>query len=154
MAHGINATVIEVDPVVYKFATKYFGFPSPNHVIIQDAITFVEKSKVTDQDRRTYDYIIHDVFTGGAEPVELFTQEFLQGLSDMLSADGVIAIVSAFNKCYLNGEDADAVRIMPGIFSVHQPATLSGPSSPFFQHVDCTERMPILQVRPLKDVKN
>lgn len=149
MAHGINTTVIELDPVVYKFATKYFGFPSSHNVMIQDAIKFVESSKAIDEDRRTYDYIIHDVFTGGAEPVELFTQEFLQGLSDMLNADGVIAIVSAFEKFDLIGADTDAVRIMPGIFSVRQPATLSEPSSRFFQHVGCTERMPILQVRPL-----
>lgn len=45
-------------------------------------------------ERKIYDYIIHDVFTGGAEPVELFTEEFLRGLSDSLSIDGVIAIAS------------------------------------------------------------
>jgi hypothetical protein len=39
-----------------------------------------------------YDYIIHDVFTGGAEPVDLFTLEFLSGLHQMLKPDGVIAI--------------------------------------------------------------
>lgn len=41
-----------------------------------------------------YDYMIHDVFTGGAEPIELFTLEFLVGLSDLLKWDGVIAIVN------------------------------------------------------------
>ena len=154
MAHGINTTVIELDPIVYKFATKYFGFPSSHNVIVQDAITFVENSKAIEEDRRTYDYIVHDVFTGGAEPIELFTQEFLQGLSDMLNADGVIAVVSAFNELYIIGEDADYVRIMLVIYSVRQPATLSGPSSRFFQHVGCTERTPILQVRPLTGVRN
>ena len=29
----------------------------------------------------------------GAEPIELFTQEFLEGLSNLLKPDGVIAIV-------------------------------------------------------------
>jgi hypothetical protein len=37
------------------------------------------------------------VFTGGAEPVDLFTLEFLQGLGDLLKPDGVIAIVSRSN---------------------------------------------------------
>ena len=43
--------------------------------------------------RSTYDYIIHDVFTGGAEPIDLFTREFIMGLSDLLTPDGIIAIV-------------------------------------------------------------
>ena len=45
-------------------------------------------------ERKMYDYIIHDVFTGGAEPVELFTEEFLRGLGNSLSVNGVIAIAS------------------------------------------------------------
>ena len=154
MAHGINTTVIELDPVVYQFATKYFGFPSSQNVMIQDAIKFVENTKAIGEDRRTYDYIIHDVFTGGAEPVELFTQEFLQGLSDILDADGVIAIVSAFEKVSQISEKADRCRITPGIFSVRQPDTLSGPSSRFFQHVGCTERTPSRQIQRLTGVKN
>ena len=41
----------------------------------------------------TYDYIIHDVFTGGAEPLDLFTVEFLTDLASLLDPDrGVIAI--------------------------------------------------------------
>lgn len=35
-----------------------------------------------------------DVFTGGAEPIELFTYEFLTDLSNLLKSDGTIAIVS------------------------------------------------------------
>jgi hypothetical protein len=37
---------------------------------------------------------VHDVFTGGAEPVDLFTLEFLQSLGRVLKPNGVIAIVS------------------------------------------------------------
>lgn len=43
----------------------------------------------------SYDYIVHDVFTGGAEPLALFTLEFLQGLSALLKPEGVVAIVSS-----------------------------------------------------------
>ncbi|KOS22691.1 hypothetical protein ESCO_003816 [Escovopsis weberi] len=45
----------------------------------------------------TFDYIVHDVFTGGAEPVDLFTLEFLQNLHNLLSDDGAIAINYAGN---------------------------------------------------------
>ena len=93
IAHGVHTTTVEIDPVVHDFATKYFNLPSNHTSIIGDATVFVERvRKAPGHD--TYDYIIHDVFTGGAEPVELFTEEFLLGLSDLLSKDGVIAIVS------------------------------------------------------------
>ena len=78
---------------MYNFAIKYFGLP-PNHIpVIEDAITFVETARQLGRQREHYDYIIHDVFTGGAEPAALFTTDFLTGLSHLLKADGVIAIV-------------------------------------------------------------
>ena len=90
--HGINTSIIEIDPVVHRFALKYFHLP-PNHIdVIDDAFKFVDRRKVAQPG--TFDYIIHDVFTGGGEPLELFTVEFLGGLSALLKSDGVIAIVS------------------------------------------------------------
>lgn len=81
---------MEIDPVVHEFASKYFKLP-PNHkAVIDDAVSYTQGLAETDQ---RYDYIIHDVFTGGAEPLPLFTLEFLQGLNTLLKPDGVIAIV-------------------------------------------------------------
>ena len=40
----------------------------------------------------TYDYIIHDVFTGGVEPLNVFTENFLGHLKRLLTEDGTIAI--------------------------------------------------------------
>ncbi|KAG9249957.1 S-adenosyl-L-methionine-dependent methyltransferase [Emericellopsis atlantica] len=89
VTHGIDTTVVEIDPVVHEFAAKYFDLKENNPPVLVDAVShtagLVEQGK-------TYDYIIHDVFTGGAEPVDLFTLEFLQGLSDLLTPDGVVAI--------------------------------------------------------------
>jgi spermidine synthase len=76
--------------VVYKFALQHFNFPRNHTAVIDDAITFVETAR---QESKHYDYIIHDVFTGGVEPVQLFTWEFMQGLNALLKDDGVIAIV-------------------------------------------------------------
>ncbi|OAL43712.1 hypothetical protein IQ07DRAFT_551744 [Pyrenochaeta sp. DS3sAY3a] len=90
IAHGINTTIVELDPVVHHYATKYFGL-SPNHTaVIDDAVSYVAAKSVSNP--ASFDYIIHDVFTGGAEPVALFTTEFMQGLSDLLSPNGVVAI--------------------------------------------------------------
>lgn len=87
--HGIDTTVVEIDPVVYNFAVQYFKFP-PNHTaVIDDATVFVETAR---HESKKFDYIVHDVFTGGIEPVELFTLEFMQGLDALLEDDGVVAI--------------------------------------------------------------
>jgi len=90
IAHGINTSIIELDAVVHHFAVKHFSLPRNHTAYIGDAVTLVEKTKADKQ--AYYDYIIHDVFTGGAEPVDLFTFEFLSSLNEMLKLDGVIAI--------------------------------------------------------------
>jgi hypothetical protein len=90
IAHGINTTIVELDPVVHHYATKYFNL-SPDHTaVIDDAVTYVAEKSVTNPG--SFNYIIHDVFTGGAEPVYLFTSEFMQGLYSLLADDGVVAI--------------------------------------------------------------
>ncbi|KAH8808574.1 S-adenosyl-L-methionine-dependent methyltransferase [Xylogone sp. PMI_703] len=89
IAHGINTTIVEIDPVVHEFATKYFDLPPKHTAVIEDAVTYASE---TAQTSRKFNYIIHDVFTGGAEPVDLFTFEFLQDLKAMLTPQGVIAI--------------------------------------------------------------
>ncbi len=81
---------MEIDPVVHEFAKRYFDLKENNQPAIADAVKYTAGLV---EARKTYDYIIHDVFTGGAEPLELFTLEFLQGLSDLLKPNGVIAIV-------------------------------------------------------------
>ena len=88
--HGVNTTIMELDPVVHEFAIKYFNFPHNHNHYIGDAIHAVTTANSTEAN--SYDYIIHDVFTGGAEPAELFTTEFLSGLHMLLKPDGVIAI--------------------------------------------------------------
>ncbi|KAL5357577.1 S-adenosyl-L-methionine-dependent methyltransferase [Aspergillus floccosus] len=91
ITHGIETTIVEIDPVVHKFAMDYFHLPSNHIAAIEDAASFVKRAQESANPAQ-YDYIVHDVFTGGAEPVELFTLEFLQGLNSLLKDDGVIAI--------------------------------------------------------------
>lgn len=89
--HGINTTIVELDPVVHEFATKYFELPANHTAHLTDAVPWVDR--ISKSQPESFDYIIHDVFTGGAEPTPLFTLEFLQGLSNLLKEDGSIAIV-------------------------------------------------------------
>lgn len=97
IAHGINTTIVEIDPVVLDYATEYFGL-SPNHnAVVANAVTYM--SDVANSTEERYDYIIHDVFTGGAEPLDLFTHEFMTNLHAALKPDGVIAIVGLCFYC-------------------------------------------------------
>ncbi|KAL2021243.1 hypothetical protein VTK56DRAFT_7322 [Thermocarpiscus australiensis] len=91
VAHGIDTTVVELDPVVHRFASKYFHLPSNHTAVIEDAVSYTSRLASNESETR-FDYIIHDVFTGGAEPIALFTLEFLQDLSTLLKPEGVIAI--------------------------------------------------------------
>ncbi|KAK4961911.1 hypothetical protein LTR10_002404 [Elasticomyces elasticus] len=90
MAHGIDTTIVELDPVVHEYATKYFGLPKQHKAVLQDAVTWVSGEAAGNTTK--YEYIIHDVFTGGAEPLPLFTDSFLGGLRSLLKPNGVIAI--------------------------------------------------------------
>ncbi|KAK7931504.1 Spermine/spermidine synthase [Apiospora marii] len=90
IAHGIDTTIVEIDPIVYEYAVKYFGLPANHTAVIEDAVSYTARAAVEEPEH--YDYILHDVFTGGAEPIPLFTLEFLQSLNALLKPDGVIAI--------------------------------------------------------------
>ncbi|KAI1272084.1 S-adenosyl-L-methionine-dependent methyltransferase [Xylaria sp. FL0933] len=90
ISHGIETTIVEIDPVVYKFASKYFGLPSNHTAVIEDVVSWSQSNAASL--RENFDYIVHDVFTGGAEPVDLFTDTFLEGLKHMLKPNGVIVI--------------------------------------------------------------
>lgn len=76
--------------MVHFFATKYFALPTNHTAVLQDAVAWV--SAASQASTMQYDYIIHDVFTGGAEPLPLFTSEFLTDLRSLLLPNGVIAI--------------------------------------------------------------
>ncbi|KAK4502894.1 hypothetical protein PRZ48_006320 [Zasmidium cellare] len=91
VAHGIDTTVVELDPVVHKFATKYFALPANHTAVLQDAVSWVQ-NEVSAPEVKKYDYIIHDVFTGGTEPLALFNAQFLSNLRSLLTPNGIIAI--------------------------------------------------------------
>ncbi|KAI8938618.1 hypothetical protein NX059_004490 [Plenodomus lindquistii] len=90
IAHGVNTTIVELDPVVHHYATKYFSLSSNHTAVIDDAVSYVSEKSISNPG--SFDYIMHDVFTGGAEPVALFTTEFMQGLYDLLTPEGSVAI--------------------------------------------------------------
>ncbi|KAI5306566.1 hypothetical protein KEM56_000261 [Ascosphaera pollenicola] len=90
--HGIDTTVVEIDPGVVDLAKKHFHLPEKNlNIVVGDAADFVDNA-LRPGETTQYDYIVHDVFTGGVEPAALFTREFMQQLHVLLREDGVIVI--------------------------------------------------------------
>ena len=133
VAHGVNTTTVEIDPVVYEYAARFFDLaPNPN-AVTADAVSFVADARHTGLG---YDYIIHDVFTGGAEPVDLFTCEFLAGLRDLLTTDGSVAIVSPSASYVHMGSLVMEYRTTPETCSLHLPGSSSAPSAPSFRRVE------------------
>jgi len=90
--HGIETDIVELDPAVYQYAKEYFALPQNHTAYVEDAVGFVRRESSKGKEGKKYDYILHDVFTGGAVPASLFTLQVFTGLRDMLSDDGVIAV--------------------------------------------------------------
>ncbi|KAJ1956094.1 hypothetical protein IWQ62_005385, partial [Dispira parvispora] len=85
---GVLMDVVEIDPVVYRFARKYFDLQEPHQVYLQDGRAFIEHVAQNE----TYDYIFHDVFAGGSVPASLFSVEALEQVKRILKPDGVLAL--------------------------------------------------------------
>jgi Spermine/spermidine synthase domain len=82
----MNVSIVEIDPIVHQFAEEYFGLPRLT-VAYEDGRAFIERAG------EKWDYIVHDVFTGGSVPKHLFTAEMWSATKAVLSTDGVVAVV-------------------------------------------------------------
>ncbi|KAJ2714301.1 hypothetical protein H4R19_001802 [Coemansia spiralis] len=85
---NVRVDVVEIDPAVHEAAVRFFGLPrSLNAVHLMDGRRFIDEAPAA-----TYDYIVHDVFTGGSVPAALFSQSAVGQLRRILRADGVLAM--------------------------------------------------------------
>lgn len=95
----VHVNSVEIDPIVDAFAEKWFGLPRNNTLgltrHVMDAVVFVEESA------GGYDYIVHDVFSGGNVHPSLFSLAFLQKLKALLNPGGSLALVLPTNKISL-----------------------------------------------------
>lgn len=96
--HGISTTIVEIDPAVYNAARTFFGFtdPGPDKVFLEDARSWVATKRASIQAgnrEMRYDFVVHDCFSGGGVPEQLFTLEFWEDLKTILRPDGVVVVV-------------------------------------------------------------
>ncbi|KAK9464187.1 uncharacterized protein V1516DRAFT_669808 [Lipomyces oligophaga] len=102
LRHGLKVDIVELDPMVVQYAVDYFGFQmSQARVTVCDgayfihslAHTFIHRPDETQrEDLQKYDYIVHDVFTGGTIAPTMFTAELWQDVQHIMAPDGVLAV--------------------------------------------------------------
>ena len=84
---GTDVDVVEIDPILYQYALDYFKMPKPKNAYLQDARQFLEE-----RSQSVYDYILHDVFSGGVVSPYLFSIEALTLSKRLLLPDGVFVV--------------------------------------------------------------
>ncbi len=84
---NVPVTSVELDPVVFELAQKYFGIKDePNFTVANsDGRTFLKNSN----DR--YDVILIDAYRGPFVPFHLLTKEFYTLVKEHLAEGGVVA---------------------------------------------------------------
>ncbi|KAI8902711.1 S-adenosyl-L-methionine-dependent methyltransferase [Globomyces pollinis-pini] len=85
---GVKVDVVELDPIVSKYAKEFFELPEPRLTYLDDGRKYLDNLNKTEY----YDFILHDVFTGGLVPGQLFTVDALKIIKSSLKTDGVLAI--------------------------------------------------------------
>lgn len=83
---GCDVDVVEIDAVVTNFATRYFGLKGV-HTFVQNGVRYLQNA-----DGGIYDFVVHDVFTGGAVPVQLYTMDVWRNARRVMKEDGVLAV--------------------------------------------------------------
>ena len=99
-AAGVTVDVMELHKEVVHTAEAYFGWEPNGRVWAMDAVATVALLERTEPDIR-YDFILHDVCSGGAMAETLLSLHFLRKLSRLLADNGVIAIN------FFGGEDSN-----------------------------------------------
>lgn len=87
LPHGITSDVVEIDPIVVRYAQTYFGFTTAGIVSATDGRTFLNGAP-----HNHYDIVVHDTFTGGSTPEHLLSLEVLQTIHGVLRPGGVLAL--------------------------------------------------------------
>ena len=84
----VQIDAVEIDPVVYKIARKYFRVPDDSRyrVHIDDGLSFLETK------RKVFDWIFIDAYTGSDIPVHLTTREFFLLTRSRLEKSGIVTL--------------------------------------------------------------
>ncbi|KAI8582791.1 hypothetical protein K450DRAFT_226918 [Umbelopsis ramanniana AG] len=88
LSQGIDVDVVELDPAVYHMASNYFDLMQPSSVYLESGRTLLERCN-----RSSYDFILHDIFTGGSVAPGMFSREVLELVKHCLKDNGILAMI-------------------------------------------------------------
>lgn len=135
--HGIATDTLEIDPAVAQAATDYFDFHPTGRAIVGDARYEIRHLQ------GPYDLIIHDCFTGGAEPSHLLTVETLAQLRALLSERGILALnFVAFAQQGHGAALASVSKTIAQVFA-HQAVFVSEPGEDFNDFIFLAANQPL-----------
>jgi spermidine synthase len=108
---GVRTDVVDIDPLVFDVARRFFAFNVRGESIVEDARYFLNRTG------KRYDYIILDVFNGDNTPFHVLSKEALMTVKQRLAPGGVLGINMWGN---LRGDTymtASIVRTLKEVFS-------------------------------------
>jgi spermidine synthase len=111
-----DATIhtVEIDPAVETIAHEYFEYrPGPNTTdFISDGRVFVKRAILTGE---KYDLVMLDAFEADYIPEHMLTQEYLEEVKQLMTADGVL-VANTFSRSALYDYESVTYREVFGEF--------------------------------------
>lgn len=111
---------VDIDPVVVKFARKYFNYRENSQVktVISDGRVFVKRALLKAE---KFDWIILDAFNGDYIPEHLMTQEFLTEAKQLLTPNGLL-VANTFSTSQLyDYESATYQKVFGNLYTFKTP---------------------------------
>jgi MFS family permease len=108
---GVRADVVDIDPLVFDVARRFFSFNVSGESFVADARYFFNRPG------KLYDYVILDVFNGDNTPFHVLSKEALMTVKKRMAPGGVLGINMWGN---LRGDTymtASIVRTLKEVFS-------------------------------------
>jgi SAM-dependent methyltransferase len=101
---GRQVSIVDIDPVSFTVAKRYFGLPRKVACYVGDGLGFMQKT------RRRYDVLIVDAFRGEKIPEHLQDAAFFEAAGRCLRRNGIALV----NICLERKSDPIADRIAAG----------------------------------------
>ncbi|GIX22581.1 MAG: spermidine synthase [Gammaproteobacteria bacterium] len=137
-ARGMVSDAIEIDPAVVEAARDFFDLRVSGRLIVGDARYQVRRLE------GPYDLIVHDCFTGGAEPIHMLSREMLLELERLLAPGGVLVLNVVGFTVERDAKPVAAVaRTLDSVFP-HRRSFVSAPQAAFNDFVFVVSDRPLV----------
>lgn len=116
----LNQISLELDPLVYDVAVRFFDFPGWLPVRIADGMDFLTHNE------EKYDAIFLDVFDGTYVPGAFLSEDFLRLCSRRLEARGMVIANLYEGSATKEKESLVWKNVFPGALEIRNPERLRG----------------------------